>query len=261
MQCLANLKSFSSKGLMLLSMDKGFHELHDLEKKPEPDVVSHGSFSIWVNYHALSIFCEKQGGEVMFPSFSTFNLDVGCFLFLNNSDSYTQTKAAYKHFIDDFGPDDFNTMKKFAYENVSRLKIKDLIALFRLSAYDSTFFIKLLPRLKQITTFMTFNQRKRLNETLHSVWDMYFNINETYDLAYELGGMFYDLGFYTDALDYFQYSVDLYGQKVDIHYNQALCYYQLRQDALFLKTLKEAKEIFPDSPMIANLDKLDMNAN
>jgi len=256
--CLQHLQSLSSEGLVLLSMDKGYHELHNLKDKKEPDIITHGSLSLWVNYHALSAYCTKQGGKSLFPAFSNFHLEIACLLFLKESETYLHTNAAYQQFVNDFGPDDFNSIKQLSYFNLSRLRFIEIIALIRLSAYDSTFFIKLLPRLKELSTSITFNERERLSQTLHRVWEMYFNINETFDLAYEIGGIFYDLGFYSKALNYFQYSIALFGQNADIFYNQALCYYQLRQDKLFFKTLTEAKKVFPDFELFKDLDKLDM---
>lgn len=258
--CLINLKEFSTEGLVLLSMDKGFHEIHDLEKRKEPEIIVHGSFSFWVNYHALSTFCKKRGGKVLFPDFSNFHLDIGCLLFLPDGETYVQTDAAYQQFVNDFGPDDFNTLKRLAYANISKLNIKDLIALIRLSAYDSTIFIKLLPRIKQVSRAITFNERRRLEQTLHQVWEMYFSISEAYDLAYEIGGVFYDLGFYDAALNQFEHSINLFGQRADVYYNKALCYYQLRQDALFVEILKEAKAAFPNSEVLGKLDQLDMTS-
>jgi len=260
MKCLTELKAFSKKGLMLLSMDKGFHEILHLEKRKKPEIIVHGSLSFWVNYHAIGAFCEKQGGKVLFPKYSTFHLDVGCFLFVPEDETYTQTEAAYQHFINDFGPDDFNTIKKMAYANVSKLKFKDLIALIRLSAYDSTFFIKLLPQLRRASLAISYDERIRLEQTLHKIWSLYFNINEPYDLAYELGGVFYDLGFYASAIIHFDYSVDSFGQKEDIYFNKALCHYQLRQDNLFYETLNEAKQTFPNSTIFEKLDSLDMTS-
>lgn len=258
MSCIQNLKAFSKGGLVLLTMDKGFHELHELQNKKEPEVVTHGSFSLWVNYHALGRFCEKQGGKALFPTFSNFHLEIGCLMFLEGGDSYINTAASYEQYVNDFGLDDFNSIKQLAYFNVSKVKLIELIALYRMSAYDSTFFVRLLPRLKQVLKSITHAERHRIAQTMDEVWKVYFNINEEVDLAYELGGMLYDLGYYTKALNYFQYSVDTYGAKADIYYNQALCYYQLRQDALFYSTLAEAKKAFPDYEMYQNLEGLDM---
>lgn len=258
MLCLQHLKSFSKVGLVLLSIDKGFHELHDLENKKEPEIIPHGSLSVWVNYHALGAYCEKQGGKALFPGFSNFHLEIGCLLFLEDSDTYPHTQTAYQKYVDDFGPDDFNSIKKLAYTHIAKLTISELIALYRLSGYDSTFFIKLLPQFKKVAQRISFNERTRIAQTLNAVWDMYFYINEPYDLAYEIGGLLYDLGYFAEALIYFQHSVDIFGLKADIYYNQALCFYQLRQDKNFFKALETVKKEFPDYKLIPHLEKLDM---
>ncbi len=259
MKCLSNIRRLSKAGMIIMSMDKGYHELSDLIGKQEPDLVKHGSFSLWVNFHALGLFCTGQGGKVMFPSSSNFTVEIGCLLFLEDGDSYHKLEQSYNEYINKFGPDDFNSIKQLAYFNVSRLKTRELISLYRLSGYDSTIFIRFLPRLKQLLKAITVEERKRIAETIDHVWKMYFNINEDYDLSYELGGILYDLGYYSKALNYFEYSTDLYGHKVDIYYNQALCYYQLRNDKLFYSTLTKAKAQFPDSEMLLSLDQLDMS--
>ncbi len=260
LDCIANLQNLSTKGLMVITMDKGYHEVHDLEKKGEPDIIIHGSFSLWVNYHALGAFCEKQGGKVLFPAFSSFYLEMGCLMFLPDAEKYEETNAAYQRCVNDFGPDDFNSIKKLTYQNIARLTIVELIAFLRLSAYDSGLFHTLLPRLKQVVKRITFNERRRFAQTMHQTWEMYFNIDEPFDLAYEMGGIFYDLGFYKEALTYFKYSTTKYGEKADIYYNRILCHYQLREDALFMATLKEAKVVFPNFEKFTQLDKLDLGA-
>lgn len=258
--CLENLMTFSKEGLILLSLDKGFHELHDLENKEKPEIITHGSFSLWVNYHAMGQYCEKKGGKALFPAASTFHLELGCLLFLPDSTNYTHTNAAYQKFVNDFGPDDFHTLKKLAYKTISKLSLLDLLAFIRLSAYDSTFFVRVLPRLKQMAKRIDFNQRTRIIETIHKVWALYFNMKEPYDLAYELGGLLYDLGAHEEALVYFQQAIKFSGQKEEIYYNLILCHYQLRQDDAFRKTLIEAKKAFPESTKFAHLDTLDLNA-
>lgn len=258
MTCLAHLQALSSAGLVLLTMDKGFHELQNLQNIARPDIVRHGSLSLWVNYHALNAYCEKQGGTSLFPALSNFYLEVGCLQFLVDKEPYHFIDAAYQQFVNEFGPDDFNSMKRLAYANMASMGLKDLLAFYRLSYYDSTFFIKLLPRLKHVCKTVTVAERRRLGETLHRVWQFYFNIEEAFDLAYEIGGILYDLAFYTEALDYFQSSTASHGPNADVYYNQALCYYQLREDDKFFKTLNEGKKMFPSFELFKQLDKLEM---
>ncbi|WP_235296594.1 SAM-dependent methyltransferase [Portibacter marinus] len=257
-QCLDNLKSLSSAGLMLLTMDKGYHQTTRLDHKSSPDIVAHGSFSLWVNYHALGAYCAQEGGMSLFPSFSNFHLELGCLLFGSKSDPFFETKAAYEKFVNNFGPDDFMTIKKLAYTHIATLNLKELIALFRLSAYDSSFFIKLLPRVKQLSLSLTLEEKERLVETLNAIWNMYFHINESFDLAFELGGIFYDVGHYSNALELFQYSIVHYGDKVDSYHNQALCFYQLREDDAFLKTVNHGITLFPENIALSKLLDLEI---
>ncbi|MFK7905079.1 MAG: tetratricopeptide repeat protein, partial [Chitinophagales bacterium] len=195
----------------------------------------------------------------LFPKFSTFALQLGCLLFLPENETYTETEAAYERVVNGYGPDDFNNYKKFVYNHINTMAIPDLVGVLRLSAYDSTMFQHVLPRIKQLASTVTFNERKRLGQTMHQTWDMYFTLNESTDIAFEIGGIFYQLGFYEDALTYFEHSKNLFGDTADVFYNKALCYYQLRKDDLFVKTLKEAKFHFP-SVNFGQLDKLNLGA-
>ncbi len=258
--CLNRLRNLSKVGLLLLSMDKGFHKLHELDNAREPEMITHGSVSFWVNYHALSSYCERQGGKAIFPDFSNFYSELACMFFLPESENYTETQNAYERFVNDFGPDDFNSLKRFSFVEIAKMKLPELIAMLRLSAYDPIFFQHILPRLKQLARRVTFKERTRLMQSMHQTWERYFSLQGSEDLAYELGGMFYDLGSYQDALDYFAYSVESFGEQADIFYNRCLCYYQLREDAHFLETLRLAKVAFPDYTRFAELEKLDLGA-
>jgi len=260
LKCIKNLQQLSKEGLMVISMDKGFHEIYHLENAKKPEMITHGSFSFWVNYHAYNAYCEKHGGKTFFPEFSNFNSELGCLLFLEDGDSYTEMQAAYQRVVNDFSPDDYNGLKKFIYKHIARMTLPELIGILRLSAYDSTLFMNILPRLKQVYSPISVNERKRLAQTMRQTYEMHFTLNEASDIAFEIGGIFYALGFYEEALTYFQSSINFFGETADIFYNRALCYYQLRQDDLFTKTLKEAKVAFPDYEKFAHLDKLDLGA-
>ena len=260
MKCIQKLQQLSKKGLMVLSLDKGYHQLEELENVKSPELITHGSFSIWVNFHALGAFCEKGGGTALFPSFPTFFLNLGCLFFIPEKEVYSETKLAYQRFVNEFGPDDFNGLKNFTYKHIARMTIKELIKMLRISFFDSSMFVNVLPRIKQLTHQVTAKERNSLAQLMHETWDMYFTINEDFDLAYEIGGVFYDLGYHKEALTYFDSSVALYGHKADIYYNSALCYYQLREDKKFLQTLAAGRTAFPGFERFNQLDKLDLGA-
>ncbi|MGB0929949.1 MAG: SAM-dependent methyltransferase [Chitinophagales bacterium] len=258
-QCLENLRQLSQQGLMLLSIDKGFHELEEIQNVDTPEMVAHGSMSFWVNFHAFGLYAQKRGGKTLFPAFSNFHLELACLFLLPDSEQYTETQAAYHRVVNEYGPDDFNGFKKFSYKYISKMKLPDVIGMLRLGAYDSALFVNVLPRIKQTCQKITPKERTRLSQTMHETWNMYFSISESNDLAFEIAGIFYQLGYYKEALIYFQFSINLFGYTSDIYYNRALCYYQLRQDSLFLRTVKEAKLHFP-LENFEHLDSLDLGA-
>jgi len=260
MECIGKLRQLSRKGIMLLSMDKGFHELQDLEKGNVPEMITHGSLSFWVNYHAFAAYCKKEGGVAFFSEYSTFSLELACMLFLPESENYPETKAAFQRVVNDYGPDDYNSLKKFLYKHISELNLVELISTLRLGAYDSTLFVDILPRIKELCGRVTFNERRRLRQTLNQTWNFYLTLNEPIDLAFEIAGIFYELGFYQDALTYYHFSLDLFGDTSDSFYNRALCHYQLRQDVLFVQTVNAGKKAFPEFEKFKHLDTLDLNA-
>ncbi len=259
LDCLSNIKALSKEGLVLLTMDKGCHRMLDLINYKEPDLVKHGSFSFLVNFHALKQFCVHLDGKVLFPPFTNISVELGCLFFTHGTNSYVELEGAYDEYVEKFSPDDYNIIKKMCYSNVSNLKITELIAIYRLSKYDSSVFINLLPKLKQSLKVISMKERERLAHVIDLVWLMYFNINEKLDLSYEIGIILYDLSYYENAANYFQHSIVQNGIQSDVIYNQALCYYHLRQDELFQSTLDRGKQMFPNSEIFTSLDKLDMS--
>lgn len=260
LQCIQNLQNMSQEGLLLITMDKGTHQLQNLNHAEEPIMTTHGSMSFSVNYHAMGTYCEQTGGKAYFPSYSTFNLDIGCLLFLAESDTFTETQIAFERSVDGFGPDDFTSMKVLALQHLDDCSMADMVGLLRMGAYDSGLFKLMMPHIKATSQRITYKDRSRLKESINQTWKMYFHLKEPMDFAFELGGMLFGLGYFKEAIQYFLFSVDQCGPSPDNFYNRALCYYQLREDALFLQTVKEAKSTFPTFTQFDQLDQLDLQA-
>lgn len=258
---LEHLNSFSSSGMLVLSMDKGHHLPTTLDHTNAPELVSHGSVSFQVNYHALGLHCTEKGGQSWFPSMSNLDLNVVGLLYLKDCGSFPNTRLAYDRYVEDFGPYDYNTFKNFGYEQSAEMTTQQVIALIKLSSYDPALLSFFLPRIKSIITHITYNERQQIHQTLLSVGEMYFWIGENKDLCFEIGGLMYALGYYQSAITQFDRSEVYYGTTPDGLYNKALCYYQLRQDDLFEMTRIKAKKLFPNFENFSHLDALDLEAS
>ena len=79
-------------------------------------------------------------------------------------------------------------------------------------------------------------------------------------MAFEIGILCYDLGFFQEALGYFTASENTMSLKPDIYYNRALCYYQLRMDKQFISEVKKGKNVFPAFQGFTQLQQLDLSA-
>ena len=87
-RCLERLRLLSRAGLVLLSADKGEHHLSNLDYLSAPQLTTHGSFSLNVNYHALKLYCENEKGISLFPRHQHSSLDLGCLILLDQPSSY-----------------------------------------------------------------------------------------------------------------------------------------------------------------------------
>ena len=259
MECLSNISALSKEGLVLLTMDKGYKKIQELAKRERPDFVKHGSFSLWVNFHAMSQYCILNGGSSMFDTNTNLSIDLACFMIGEEPSEYQLFQETYRKHSSQLNLDDINSMKKLVYKNLSTADLSELLGLIRLNSYDSSIFIHLLPSIKNLSKDISVKQRTRLKQTIIQVWSKYYAIKKDYDLSYELGGLMYDLGYYPEALGYFKHSTVAFGNKIDVDYNLILCYYQLRQDEMFYSELKAAKLRFPESEAFMKLDELDMN--
>jgi tetratricopeptide (TPR) repeat protein len=76
---------------------------------------------------------------------------------------------------------------------------------------------------------MTDVQKQQLHETIVKVWDSYLPIGEERDLAFELGTLLLEIGFFEEALEFLRCSVELYGMAPGTAYNIAVCYFSLSQ--------------------------------
>ncbi|MCX6219088.1 hypothetical protein [Spirosoma sp.] len=259
-RCLERLRKLSRQGLILLTADKGDHHVSSLDYNPEPVLVTHGSFSTSVNYHAIGQYCTSQGGVARFPRHQHEHLDLGCLLFLVNADSYQETLQAYERFVGDYGPDDFFMMKKLIEPHFAAFSYADTLSVLRLSGYDARLFQQMLPRLFEILPTITDNERWNLLLAVPRIWDTYFPLGETEDLAANLGDLLVALNFYQEAILYFELSVYIYGKKADVYYKIALCHCLVGDFSTAAPLLNELLVYAPDNEEVQALIR-EVNKN
>ncbi len=243
---LINLCRLSQKGHMLLTSDKGNHRIEEFAGMPAPYPVKHGSFSFSVNYHAFKRYTELSGGAAIFSKNIHHSINTGCLIWLKNAEKYSETFNCFNAWINNFGPDDFFSIKKHAERTIDLMQIREILAYIRLSGYDSRLFSQVIQKLFERSLECTEEEKLSLLHTCAKVWDMYFPLGEDLDLAFLIGKLLVQITCYNEALNFFDLSLDIKGETCDTLFGKALCYYGNGENEKCLELLKEVLEIEPD---------------
>lgn len=231
LRCLQHLTGFSQQGVLVLSADKGDHRLSAHHSKSPPSLVHHGSFSLSVNYHAFTTFCQQSGGIALVPNSHHHSINIIGLLLLQDASRYTTTQQAYQRYVQDFSPDDFYSITKHARPYIATMTVEDILAYLRLSHYDSHQFARYLPRLIELAPEFDPEEQQDVKAAIAKVWDLYFPLGEDLDLSYQIACLLYEMDDYSAALTYFEHSIGIYGKYTGTLYNMAVCHQFLDQPA------------------------------
>ncbi|CAN7552005.1 tetratricopeptide repeat protein [Paenibacillus sp. LjRoot153] len=228
--CLHRLKALSQEGFLLLTADKGDHRLESWEYNEPPKLIHHGSISLTANYHAISYVCEAQGAQVLFTKHPYTYLNIGCLLNLSEPDQYVLTRLAYDRFVERFGPDDFFNLKEAFDTQVEQKTMPQLLALWRLSGYDTQFLLPCTKRLIDLIPDGGEHEWTALQQGIDLMWAHYYPMDGNTDVALACGILLYQMDMYQNAIPYFERTQPKLENDPTVLYEMAVCYYELGQD-------------------------------
>lgn len=247
LDCISRLQALSSQGLMLITADKGYHRIDELHNLQAPSIIKHGSFSLSSNYHAFKEHCSRLGGRALFTKHPHAHIEIGCLLYVKDAEEYNETQLAYIHNINDFGPDEYFTIKKHLDKHAAYLSVKEMYAFLRLSGCDARLFQQFIPRFRARKQEFTEEERYTFLQMAATAWEGYYPIGENEDLAFDIATLLHELGFYTEALSFFLLSQQLYGKTTDLLYNTVTSYIALGNIGQAKLLLHEILQLAPGS--------------
>lgn len=229
LRCISRLKRLFGDDILLISTDKGYRNVSSMSKSYHPFLSKHGSISLTVNFHALELYFKGLGGSAIHSIYDHENVTTSLFSFSGRSHTFTETEMAFRDMIEGIGPDDFYVLKKTVVPLNQSLTTKELLTFLRYTVWDARTFIEfyhtLLDRIQTEEAF----PKDELVAAIRQVWENYFPIGEEGDLAYCLGSLFAYFGYDLDAIRLFRSSLEFYGDDAALHYEIALCYYNLQE--------------------------------
>ena len=255
---MANLSVFNSistSGFMLITADKGTHLLQDWQDRSAPSLSNHGCFSISVNYHALKKHCEFSGGLALFPSNKIDYLNIGCLLYVDQIENYKETIHTYKQVIDEFGPDNYFSIKKHVENNIDNLSDRDIRSYIQLSLFDPRLFKQLVPRILDLVESFNQNQSNAYLKICLEVWKNYYPINEEDNLAFLLAQLLTTLEFFDDAQAFLDFAETEGGTEMEIMYLRGVCLLWQNKQEQAKQLLEKVQQYNPDNEQVSKLLK------
>ncbi|MBD1821137.1 SAM-dependent methyltransferase [Cyanobacteria bacterium FACHB-DQ100] len=247
LKCLRQLHQLAQGRLLLLSADQGYNRFEDLRDGLHPRLNPHGqSFSMMVNFHAIGQYTQHLGGTWLTTPHYRPSFTINAFLFSDLEQSLAQTQEAYNEHILTGGPDDFLAFNQGLDSHYDALSLSQLLAYLRLSHWDFIIFWSAFPSLMGKLKDAPKVLYPDILTAVQQVWLNYFPIQEEFDLAFLLGTVLYTLGYFPEALEYWQQSRQLYGEDPSTLFNMAMCHYRLHQLELAIDFIQQTLALDPD---------------
>jgi tetratricopeptide (TPR) repeat protein len=252
--CVRNLLHLAGDRLLLLAADKGLTQDEALLRgHGEPHLVFHGSFSMMVDFRILGELFRLRGGEALHPSHRHQSLNLSAFLLAPQAGEPLETRQAYEETVERLGPDGFSALAAAVERSRALQTFDEIYAFLRWSGWDYRLFEGCLPQLKELLPRLTELQKRDLRRVIWAIWDTYFPLGETDDLAFALGTLLLEMQMCSDALELLAYSASLYGMEPGTAYNMALCHRALHRLDAALEHVDQAYELDPRSDAIRAL--------
>jgi hypothetical protein len=132
---LRRLAALAGGAMTLLSADRGSIHTPTYLAEDGADLLSHGSVSLPVNYHAIAAAARATGGRVLTPEGRHHSIAIMVSL-PAPGDDFPETRLAFFQAIERGGPDEFFTLRRGLAPNYGALDARHLLALLRMSRWD-----------------------------------------------------------------------------------------------------------------------------
>jgi hypothetical protein len=259
LRCLHRMKNWSSRGLLLVSVDKGYHRMAG-DAGAGAGFQRHGSFSLDVNFDAIARFCTNDDGIALLPSFHHQSVSVSAFLMVDDAAGHVDTQRAYRRHVEEFGPDDFYTLTRYLRKHIETMSLEELLACVRLAHHDATQFARYLPRLLALAPDLDADGRAAVAGTIERVWARYFPLGDASDLAFDIARLLYEMDDCRGAIRFFQQSLAAYGEHAGTLCNMAMCHRMLGEHGEADALLRRVAEREPGNLDVQALLRMGVRA-
>lgn len=246
LRAVSNLRRLSNDKLFLISTDKGYSQVEELEGLDHPYIDFHGSFSMMVNFHAIGKYFEETGGKAVIQK-PRAGVKTNVFYSGFDLKDYPELDFAVYENVQRISPGDYFILHRNISENFRHSNIDTLAAHMAFTDWDPHIYEKLN---KQVCEQITRAEKHTVDYFVRHMPDMaanFFYMPRTYDVLFDIGVFLHTLRLFKEAIPYYEQSQKFFGEKFDLVYNLGICKYYSGDSEGALKLFKASLEYNPDS--------------
>ena len=183
LDCLKFWQPFGTGRQLWLTSDRGYSLEESLNGQPDPLPNLHGSFSMMVNYHAISQYVWQKGGEALFAPHYQDNLQVLAYHLGAAPNALSETDLAFAQAVVQQGPDDFFALRQAFAATYQDLSLPQLLSVLRLANFDAALLREMQPALLQRLQESETVWYADVYQAILQTWRQYLPLGEADDFA------------------------------------------------------------------------------
>ena len=239
LNALKNLQALCNNQFLLLTSDKGYTNLEELDDCDYPELDFHGCFSVMVNYHAIGEYLKRYGGEHIIQSFRE-NVVTGVFSSGFAWNDLPQLSYAAQKMIHGFSPTDYFLIYEHMIENYKQCSLEVLSSYLNLSAWDPHLFEQMSEYFCELASEGDPEIISYLTQHIHHVTDNFYFMSTADDTFFSVGIFFQNISQFERAIEYYQQSLNYFGQNDVVLFNIGMCLYSLERNEEAVTYLQSA---------------------
>lgn len=246
LRTIRNLKKLSHGRMLVLSTDKGYTHLQELDHLDHPHLAFHGSFSMMVNFHAIGKYFEHSGGKAILQSLRT-GIKTAAFVSGFDLKDYPELEFSLYEHVERLSPGDYFILHRNISENFQHCILNTLAAHLAFTDWDPHIYQKLSKQICEQITGAESVTVEYLTSHMSNLAENFYYLPKGYDVMFDIGILFHTLRCYSDAAKYYKLSEHYFGEQFGLSYNIGLCLYNNGDMQEALTYFRRALKLDPKS--------------
>lgn len=246
-RALHTLASLSSGRMILLSSDKGYRDRSEMLDLLFPKLTFHGSFSVMVNYVAISDYMESQANG--FSVLQEPRAGIGTCVMTTGLDveQMPSFRLRIQQEVKDYSSGDYFMVYRAMVDSKEHQSADSLIALLAHSRWDPHVLQRVYQCLGEALSSGSESSKTWLRSHLGDFLLNRYDMPGAQDTFFSLGFLAYCLGEYASSLSYYKESLALFPKQSSTYFNMGLAHYYLDEHEQAKKTFEQSLLLEPSN--------------